>query len=231
MRACVRACACVRTCVSVRVFAYVCACVCVCVGGGGVVCVCSERVCAPRRCARTLVPRRRLAVFIARPATRLSGSHALAAGAMWRCRTASAPWAGRSGHTSVIDAAGAIYVIGGYSYNGTNTYFNDVWVSTDAGARPDSVRAWPGGYWVGTQGNTGGYSRGSLGIPRGLETGRPTHERISDLHPCCSPSVAAHVNGAPDAIILHGWPACLSARTVCLLIGVVARARVSADAF
>jgi hypothetical protein len=31
----------------------------------------------------------------------------------------------------VVDAAGAIYVIGGY--NGT-TYFNDVFVSTDGGA-------------------------------------------------------------------------------------------------
>ncbi len=59
-------------------------------------------------------------------------SRALAAGAMWRCRTASAPWAGRAGHTSVVDAAGAIYVIGGW--NGVDTYYNDVWVSTDGGA-------------------------------------------------------------------------------------------------
>ena len=42
---------------------------------------------------------------------------------------ASAPWAARYGHTSVIDAAGAIFVIGGY---GTD-YLNDVWVSTDGG--------------------------------------------------------------------------------------------------
>jgi hypothetical protein len=34
---------------------------------------------------------------------------------------ASAPWAARSGHTSVVDAAGAIYVIGGYSGNSTST--------------------------------------------------------------------------------------------------------------
>jgi hypothetical protein len=40
----------------------------------------------------------------------------------------------------VIDTYGTIYVLGGY--NGT-TYFNDVWVSTDGGARPDSV----GGPW------------------------------------------------------------------------------------
>jgi hypothetical protein len=51
---------------------------------------------------------------------------------MWRCRTASAPWAGRARHTSVVDAAGAIYVIGGW--NGGDTYYNDVWVSTDGGA-------------------------------------------------------------------------------------------------
>ena len=44
--------------------------------------------------------------------------------------TASAPWAARYGHTSVVDAAGAIYVIGGY---GTD-YLNDVWVSTVGGA-------------------------------------------------------------------------------------------------
>jgi hypothetical protein len=36
----------------------------------------------------------------------------------------------------VIDAAGAIYVIGGRGFNGT--FFNDVLVSTDGGARPDS---------------------------------------------------------------------------------------------
>jgi hypothetical protein len=68
---------------------------------------------------------------------------------MWRCRTASAPWAGRDGHTTVIDAAGAIFVIGGYSYlNGNDIYFNDVWVSTDGGGRPDSVRGVVGGYWL-----------------------------------------------------------------------------------
>jgi hypothetical protein len=59
-------------------------------------------------------------------------SRALAAGAMWRCRTASAPWAARAGHTSVVDAvSGAIYVIGG---SNNRTYYNDVWVSTDGGA-------------------------------------------------------------------------------------------------
>ncbi len=42
----------------------------------------------------------------------------------------------------MTDAAGAIYVIGGYSYSSTgdHTYYHDVWVSTDGGARPDSCR-------------------------------------------------------------------------------------------
>jgi hypothetical protein len=43
----------------------------------------------------------------------------------------TAPWAARRFHTSVVDAAGAIYVIGGL---GTTNY-NDVWASTDGGAR------------------------------------------------------------------------------------------------
>jgi hypothetical protein len=46
----------------------------------------------------------------------------------------TAPWAARYGHTSVVDAAGAIYVIGGSgTYRGP--YYQDVWVSTDGGAR------------------------------------------------------------------------------------------------
>ena len=57
-----------------------------------------------------------------------------AAGVTFSSRTLKAEWAARRGHTSVIDAAGAIYVIGGEG----GTVFNDVWVSTDGGARPDS---------------------------------------------------------------------------------------------
>ncbi len=42
---------------------------------------------------------------------------------------------GRWGHTTAIDAAGAIYVIGGVSYNGgIRTDYSDVWVSTGGGA-------------------------------------------------------------------------------------------------
>ncbi len=54
----------------------------------------------------------------------------------------TAPWAARSGHTTVIDAAGAIYVIGGHTTDGT--LFRDVWASTDGGARPDSGVGWSG---------------------------------------------------------------------------------------
>ena len=46
---------------------------------------------------------------------------------------ANAPWGARDRHTSVIDAAGAIYVIGG-TRDGP-AYYNDMWASTDGGAR------------------------------------------------------------------------------------------------
>ncbi len=52
----------------------------------------------------------------------------------------------------MIDAAGAIYVIGGWGgyFGTTGGYYQDVWASTDGGARPDSVKGWWGGYtkWV-----------------------------------------------------------------------------------
>jgi hypothetical protein len=68
----------------------------------------------------------------------------------------TAPWAARYGHTSVVDAAGAIYVIGGRN---DTTYFNDVLVSTDGG---DSRRGWWG--VLGVLRVLAGYS----GVPRGL---------------------------------------------------------------
>jgi hypothetical protein len=83
---------------------------------------------------------------------------------------ARAQWAARSGHTSVIDAAGAIYVIGGYD----GKYLADVWVSTDGGARPDLVGGVVEG---GTRENTTGgsldytglkgYCWGTTGVLRG----------------------------------------------------------------
>ena len=55
----------------------------------------------------------------------------MAAGVSWTTRTTSAPWAARALHTSVIDAAGAIYVIGGKGRTGA---LKDVYVSADGGA-------------------------------------------------------------------------------------------------
>jgi hypothetical protein len=54
----------------------------------------------------------------------------------------------------VVDAAGAIYVIGGTS--GSSTYYKDVWVSTDGGARPDSGK--------GGRGTLGGTIGGTQGV-------------------------------------------------------------------
>ncbi len=79
----------------------------------------------PRRALR---PRARLRSV--RPAGCRARS---AAGITWTCRTAFPGWAARESHTSVVDAvSGAIYVIGGV---GGSTVYNDVWASTDGGAR------------------------------------------------------------------------------------------------
>jgi hypothetical protein len=168
---CVRAWVCARACVCVCAHARACGCVCawVCVRVRCKACVneLCARACASRRCACAPIAPRGLAVFEARPApcvggrTRVVAFEAigrararLAAGVTWSCRTFSAPWAARWGHTSVVDAARAIYVIGGT--DGT-TNFNDVWASTDGGARPDSVK---GGWSGGTQGGTEGVLQG-----------------------------------------------------------------------
>ncbi len=91
---------------------------------------------------------------------------------------ASAPWAGRYGHTSVIDAAGAIYVLGGMSYIGGTTeyiFFNDVWKSTDRGV--NRTRRVLGGYSRGSQGVIDEYSRGAPGIPQGTRGVRGAYSR------------------------------------------------------
>jgi hypothetical protein len=89
-----------------------------------------------------------------------------AAGATWTSRTLSAPWAARRSHTSVIDAAGAIYVIGGSS--GTRNYLEDFWVSTDGGA--DQTRE---GGTRRVLGGTHGVFRGSARVPRDYLRGTP----------------------------------------------------------
>jgi hypothetical protein len=92
---------------------------------------------------------------------------------MWICRTKSAPWAGRYGHTSVVDASGAIYVIGG---DGSTDYYHDVWVSPDRGARAGLGRGGVGGDGrgvdlVGTTGHYRGYCRGTWGYYMVLKGG------------------------------------------------------------
>ena len=82
-------------------------------------------------------------------------SRAFAAGRTFSSRTLKAEWAARNVHTSVVDAAGAIYVIGGVG--GTTTRYNDVWASTDGGARAG----------LGRGDALGGYYGGTEGLPRG----------------------------------------------------------------
>ncbi len=84
-----------------------------------------------------------------------------AAGVTWTSRTASAGWAARAYHTSVVDAAGAIFVIGGGGFTGYGgTFFQDVWASTDGGAQ---ARLGQRGRSVGTRGVLRG-TRGYLGV-------------------------------------------------------------------
>jgi hypothetical protein len=80
----------------------------------------------------------------------------VAAGVTWSSRTTSVPWAARYAHTSVVDATGAIYVIGGYN---STSYFNDVLVSTDGGVT--LTRAGLVGW--GTTGGTHGQLEGTTG--------------------------------------------------------------------
>ncbi len=83
-------------------------------------------------------------------------NRAWTAGATWTNRTLAAPWVARYAHTSVVDATGAIYVLGGSGYSDGFTDFQDVWASTDGGARAGlRQRGYEGGYWVGTQGVLG----------------------------------------------------------------------------
>jgi hypothetical protein len=128
-----------------------------------------------------------------------------AAGRTWTSRTTSAQWAGRSGHTSVIGAAGAIYVIGGQGSGGT--LFQDVWASTDGGARAGLRRGGGrGGYCrgtsgvlQGTKGTTWGYCRGThgymgviggtkgvLGVTKGLLRGTKRGEKVLRVYPGCA---------------------------------------------
>jgi hypothetical protein len=78
---------------------------------------------------------------------------ASAAGVTWTSRTLNAGWTARGAHTSVVDAAGAIYVIG----SSPDLTYPDVWASTDGGARAGLRHG--GGRWV-LKGGTRGLLRG-----------------------------------------------------------------------
>ena len=75
----------------------------------------------------------------------------VAAGATWKPVLASAPWAARAGHTTAIDAAGAVYVIGGGG-TGFGSNYNDAWVSTDGGTDCGGTRGVLCGAPAGTRG-------------------------------------------------------------------------------
>ncbi len=73
----------------------------------------------------------------------------MAAGITWTSRTLTAQWDARNGHTSVVDAAGAIYVIGGWIGGTGPGPLQDVWASTDGGVRAGLGLGWSGGTrWV-----------------------------------------------------------------------------------
>ncbi len=96
------------------------------------------------------------------------GLRVSASGVSWTGRTTSAQWGVRFGHTTVIDAAGAVYVIGGFGYhNGNYTHLSDVWASSDRGADP--TRAVLGGTIGVLRGAAlyyrGYYIGGTTGVP------------------------------------------------------------------
>ncbi len=89
----------------------------------------------------------------------------------------------------MIDAAGAIYVLGGGGF--TDTRYDDVWKSTDGG-QDRTCAGYSRGYWVGTPRVLLGYSRGffrgtvvAQGVPKGMFRGlrwllKGTEEYIMD---------------------------------------------------
>ncbi len=96
----------------------------------------------------------------------MSRSRASAAGVTWRLVTANAPWPARTAHTAVVDAAGAIYVIGG---SDAATHYKDVWASTDGGARAGlgDTCGLPKGARMRHSRGTQGYSRADSGYSGG----------------------------------------------------------------
>ncbi len=97
----------------------------------------------------------------------------VAAGITFTNRTTSAGWAARCYHTSVIDAAGAIYVLGGIDSDGTRK--NDVWVGTGGGADPRGYSGVLGGTYRVTQGALMRCLCGAQGVQKGYHEGHSGH--------------------------------------------------------
>ena len=62
----------------------------------------------------------------------------------WSPAAVFTPWAARYGHTTVIDAAGTMYLIGGLAagVDGGRVDLNDVWVCADKGANRSQVHVY-----------------------------------------------------------------------------------------
>jgi hypothetical protein len=158
-----------------------------CVCARHLVCLCARAhtACVNERCARACALRPThvgdVRNLMARPAPSFAAARAWlrsarpagcrarsGAGVTWTSRTLAAPWDARYAHTSVVDAAGAIYVIGGFGGSRGNAWNQDVWASTDGGARPDSVKGgWSAGY-LGVLRRTKGVLKGTTGYCRVL---------------------------------------------------------------
>jgi hypothetical protein len=78
----------------------------------------------------------------------------------------------------VIDAAGAIYVIGG-TFDTKFISYQDVWASTDGGARPDSCM---GGTTGGSTGDAQGYYK-SARTYSGLLEGYSGELGVTQVYP------------------------------------------------
>ncbi len=95
---------------------------------------------------------------------------------------ANASWPARRGHTTVIDAAGTIYLMGG---SDARNGFNDVWVGTNKGAnRTQGHSAGTQEVLIGYTGYTGGTQetlKGAQGVLK--EASRGTPGALEGLHP------------------------------------------------
>jgi hypothetical protein len=113
----------------------------------------------------------------------------VAEGVTWTSRTTSAPWDARIFHTSVVDAAGAIYVIGGRVNQAATSGLMDVWVSTNGGA--DRTQS---GVLEGALSSQGG-TRWVLGVPRGTSWVLSGYSRSYKVYENCTKGISRILEG------------------------------------